>query len=136
MADDSPLNLAIFARNYDQVPPVGFQDAFAFTDNATSQKGFTQELRLQSADDGPLNWVVGAFYSRSITRDEFGSVNLKLLPLINYGRESRGLPPLTSVSEMFGVEPYLGKYVSFKIRDTSTCKNPCSGSSIMKSYPG
>ena len=36
--------------------------------DATSLKQFTQELRLSSTGDGPLQWVLGAFYS-DVNRD-------------------------------------------------------------------
>lgn len=34
-------------------------------ENQNRTKNFTQELQLQSQNDGPLNWIVGAFYFRS-----------------------------------------------------------------------
>lgn len=113
-SDDNTLNLAIFAEYYDPVPPPGFRDQFAFTDNKTSQKGFTQEIRLQNTSSGPLNWVVGAFYSRSVVKDQFGGANVKLLETVNYGLQNAGIPPANSVAELFGVEPYQGIYVVFQ----------------------
>ena len=113
-SDDNTLNLAIFANYFDPVPPPGFQDAFAYTHNRTSQKGFTQELRLQSADDGRLNWVVGAFFSRGTTTDQFGGANEKLLSLINFGLDRFGVPPVDSVASFLGAEPYQGLYVVYQ----------------------
>lgn len=45
----------------------GYEDfpAFAaFTRDTDEQEFITQEIRLVSASDGPLNWIVGLFYSR------------------------------------------------------------------------
>jgi iron complex outermembrane receptor protein len=113
-SDDISLNLALFANYFDYAPPPGLEAPFAFTHNRTSQKSFTQELRLQSADDGPVNWVTGAFFSRSTTRDQFGGVNTQLLPLINFGLERAGAPPVGSVAEFLGAEPYQGLYVIYQ----------------------
>jgi outer membrane receptor protein involved in Fe transport len=41
-----------------------FPSFSAFTRDRLSQDTFTQELRFVSTDDGPLNWIVGAFYSK------------------------------------------------------------------------
>jgi outer membrane receptor protein involved in Fe transport len=35
----------------------------SFTYDTTSENTFTQELRLVSTNDGPLSWILGAFYS-------------------------------------------------------------------------
>lgn len=113
-SDDDTLNLAIFADYYDPAPPPGFEENFAFTNNRTSQKGFTQEIRLQNTDDGPFNWVVGGFYSRSVVTDNFGGANTRLLDTINYAVVQGGGPPFGSVTEIFGVEPYRGLFVVFQ----------------------
>lgn len=113
-SDDDTLNLAIFAEYYDPAPPPGFENNFAFTNNRTSQKGFTQELRLQNTSDGRFNWVVGAFYSRSTVTDNFGGANTKLLDTVNFGLANFGVPPASSVTELFGVEPYQGLYVVYQ----------------------
>jgi len=113
-SDDDTLNLAIWAEYYDPAPPPGFENNFAFTNNRTSQRGFTQEVRLQNTNDGPLNWVVGAFFSRSVVKDEFGGANVKLLENINFGLERFGVPPVGSVAELLGVDPYQGLYVVYQ----------------------
>jgi outer membrane receptor protein involved in Fe transport len=55
--------------------------------------------------------VVGAFYSRFVTRDAFDAENLGLLDQINYGIQNEGGPPVSSISDIFGVELYQGRYV-------------------------
>lgn len=113
-SDDDTLNLAIFADYYDPAPPPGFEENFAFTNNRTSQKGFTQEIRLQNTDDGPFNWVVGGFFSRSVVTDNFGGANTRLLDTINYAVVQGGGPPFGSVTDIFGVEPYRGLFVVYQ----------------------
>ncbi len=113
-SDDDTLNLAIFADYYDPAPPPGFEQNFAFTNNRTSQKGFTQEIRLQNNEDGPFNWVVGGFFSRSVVTDNFGGANTRLLDTINYAVTQGGGPPFGSVAEIFGVEPYQGLFVVYQ----------------------
>lgn len=46
------------------LPPT-IPDYFARDTVWNRQKAFTQEVRVQSNNDGPLTWVVGTFYSRS-----------------------------------------------------------------------
>ncbi len=56
--DQTPL-LLDFEYGYEEFP--------SFTGTSTdheSHKQWTQELRLVSNDDGPLNWLVGAFYNK------------------------------------------------------------------------
>lgn len=113
-SDDDTLNLAIFADYYDPAPPPGFDTNFAFTNNRTTQKGFEQEIRLQNTNDGPFNWVVGGFFSRSVVTDNFGGANTRLLDTINYAVVQGGGPPFGSVAEIFGVEPYQGIFVVFQ----------------------
>jgi iron complex outermembrane recepter protein len=113
-SDDNSLNFAIWANHFEHAPPPGFEEPIAFTHNRTSQKSLTQELRLQSTDDGPLNWVVGAFFSRSTTHDQFGGANTQLLPLINFGLERAGAPPVDSVADLLGADPYQGLYVVYQ----------------------
>jgi len=40
-----------------------FPNFAAFTRDQAQEETFTQELRLVSADQGPFNWIVGAFYN-------------------------------------------------------------------------
>jgi iron complex outermembrane receptor protein len=64
--DYSALWPAVFGRSA-FVPGVPGYTALA--ENTNSQRTFTQELRLQSnSATSRLNWVVGAFYSKSIQR--------------------------------------------------------------------
>ena len=48
--------------------------AFTFEDEETET--FNQELRLVSTSDGPLNWIVGAFYNRN----EYDALSLEFTP--------------------------------------------------------
>jgi iron complex outermembrane receptor protein len=41
-----------------------FPEFIAFTTGDTDREQFTQELRLVSSGDGPLNWIVGGFYNK------------------------------------------------------------------------
>ena len=81
-SDDVALNIAIWAGYNGPFPPPDLPLVQSGTNNATSQKGITQEVRFQSSDtSGRFNWVVGAFYSRFVTRDSFDAENLGLLVL-------------------------------------------------------
>lgn len=40
-----------------------FPELAAFTRDTAKEETFTQELRLVSTSDGPLNWIVGGFYN-------------------------------------------------------------------------
>lgn len=111
-SDDVALNIAIWSGYNGHFPPPDLPLVQSGTHNATSQKGITQELRLQSADaDTGLSWVVGGFYSRFVTRDSFDAENLGLLDQINYGIINEGGQPVSSISDIFGVELYQGRYV-------------------------
>ncbi|HZF46960.1 MAG TPA: TonB-dependent receptor plug domain-containing protein, partial [Sphingomonadaceae bacterium] len=73
-----------------QVPKPG-DSAISTVDN--TQRNFTQEIRLQSADAGPLSWVVGGFYSRNKQRAvQLSETNF--LPFLNplFGISSGGAP--------------------------------------------
>jgi iron complex outermembrane receptor protein len=114
-SDDTSLNLAFypFENGFagSSIPPE-FANNRAHTDNASSQKGWTQEIRLQSTDPTQrLNWVAGVFYSNSTIRDSFGGENPDLLAMINYGLANAGLDPVASLTEYLGVELYQGLYV-------------------------
>jgi iron complex outermembrane recepter protein len=41
-----------------------FPEFIAFTTGDTDREQFTQEMRLVSTSDGPLSWIVGAFYNK------------------------------------------------------------------------
>lgn len=41
-----------------------FPEFIAYTTGDTDREQFTQELRLVSSGDGPLNWIVGGFYNK------------------------------------------------------------------------
>jgi len=43
--------------------PPGFADYSTPNTMTNDQRNYTQEVRLQSTDDGPLQWTVGAFWS-------------------------------------------------------------------------
>lgn len=62
--DYSNFNSVIFFGS--PYPPPGARpDA---TDNANMQHNFTQEVRIQSTESQPFNWVVGGFYGRNKQR--------------------------------------------------------------------
>lgn len=116
-SDDTSLNIALWPFEApftgSSIPPE-FANNRAHTDNATSQKGWTQEIRLQSTDPAQrLNWVAGAFYSHSTIRDSFGGQNPDLLAMINFNLVNAGLDPVASLTEYpgTGVELYQGRYV-------------------------
>ncbi|OJW57625.1 MAG: hypothetical protein BGO57_00375 [Sphingomonadales bacterium 63-6] len=73
-----------------QVPKPG-DSAISTVDN--TQRNFTQEIRLQSADAGPLSWVVGGFYSHNKQRAvQLSETNF--LPFLDplFGVSSGGAP--------------------------------------------
>ena len=80
------------------VPPPG---ARANSDFTNKQKNFVQEIRLQSAEsESPLQWVVGAFYSRNIqtARQPISENFTANLPVISFG----GVPYGFTDGEPFG----------------------------------
>ncbi|NND69408.1 MAG: TonB-dependent receptor, partial [Halioglobus sp.] len=97
--DQTDLLLALFGfgdlygYGYDTFP--GFA---AFTREDTEQETFTQELRLVSTGDGPVNWIVGAFYSDF---EEEGQ-SLEFTPgFMDYLIDEIGFSPLSDVSQAF-----------------------------------
>lgn len=111
-SDDTSLNVALWGAYSGSTIPPEFESNRARTDNATSQKGWTQEIRLQSTDSSQrLNWVLGAFYSNSTTRDAFDAENTDLLEMINFGLVNGGESPVSSVEEFLGVGLYQNLYV-------------------------
>jgi len=111
-SDDSSLNLAIWGAYTGPFPAPGLPPDNAETNNTTTQTGLTEEIRLQSSDPSSrLNWVVGAFFSHSITRDAFDAANPNILSEINYAQAQAGLPPVASVADFLGVGLYQGMYV-------------------------
>lgn len=78
------------------VPGVSYADAgalIAYETDHTSQ--FTQEVRLSSAGDGPLHWLVGGFYQDYVAYTNIGTTT-----------------PGPEVADIFGVPSYF--YLSFK----------------------
>ncbi|MBN8817531.1 MAG: TonB-dependent receptor [Sphingomonas sp.] len=60
---------------------------------SNSQRNWTQEVRLQSTNDGPLSWVVGGFYSRNVQQAiQLSETNF--LPFLNplFGVRDGGAP--------------------------------------------
>jgi outer membrane receptor protein involved in Fe transport len=113
ISDDTALNVQMWALA-GPIPylPADLEPADALTRSKTTQSNLTQELRLQSTDPtGRFNWVLGGFFSHSITHDAFDAENLGLLDEINYGQALQGLPPVGSLEEYFGVDLYQGRYV-------------------------
>ncbi|MEP7244761.1 MAG: TonB-dependent receptor [Gammaproteobacteria bacterium] len=112
VSDDTSLNVALWGGYSGSSIPLEFVSNRAHTDNETTQKGWTQEIRLQSTNPNQrFNWVAGAFYSSSTTRDAFDAANTDLLQMINYGLENAGEDPVASVAEFLGTDLYQGLYV-------------------------
>lgn len=71
---------------YNRVKNAGANDSdgFARTDREGFNNGefpskyFSQELRAQSSDSGPFQWILGAYYSSAIQGLDFNIVNLQL----------------------------------------------------------
>ena len=82
----------IYARSYAgrQLPAPG-DVAISTVDN--QQRNLTEELRLQSNSDGPLQWVIGGFYTRNKQRAvQFSETNfLPFLPTL-FGAVDNGAP--------------------------------------------
>ena len=112
VSDDSTLSLALFGYNYDV--PAALNGYLAYTKNRTSQKTFTQEVRLQSADpNARFTWVLGAFYSQGSTNDNYGGADPDLLDNINFNQSEAGEPPVNSVEDFLGYPLYQGQYINF-----------------------
>ncbi len=126
--DDLALSLALNAEYSDQIP-AQFSEYFPSTVSDTSQRVFTQELRLQGISmESRLNWVVGVHYIDATTKDSFDGSDERLLDVMQFGAEqavlngrslyafpddpASGFFPgdITSVSDVWGVELYQGKY--------------------------
>ena len=54
--------------------PAGLTLPTFFNSNDTDSKNWTQEFRVQSADNGPLRWLVGAYYFRFKNTNVSGAV--------------------------------------------------------------
>ncbi|MDO7835539.1 TonB-dependent receptor [Sphingobium sp. HBC34] len=108
-SDDASLSLAIFAGVTGGFLP-GFEDYTPTTRSATSQKAFTQELRLQNNNSNDrFNWIVGLFYQKAKVRDQYAGEDARLLDVINVGLPE-GEEPFGSLTEIFGTELYQGRY--------------------------
>lgn len=117
VSDDTSLNVALWtgfagtAYTGSDIP-LEFVNNRANTQNWTSQKGWTQEIRLQSNDSTQrLNWVAGLFYSNGTTNDAFNAENLDLLKTINYGASGDVNSPYATLTDAGLVELYQGRYV-------------------------
>ncbi|AYO77024.1 TonB-dependent receptor [Sphingobium yanoikuyae] len=105
-----------------QVPSAG---DVAISTVSNEQRNFTQEIRLQSANQGPLSWVVGGFYSRNKQRAvQLSETNF--LPYLDplFGVSSGGAPfgpGYSAFVNFYGVEQLDGTasyYSNFKAIDT------------------
>ncbi len=112
VSDDTALNVILWGAYTGSSLPAQFADDRSNTQNATSQKGFTQEIRLQNTDSANgFDWVVGAFYSDMTTKDSFDASDVNLLEHINFGSDFYGAT-FDSVEAFFGgVGLYQGQYV-------------------------
>lgn len=109
-SDDITLNIALNAGVTGEFPP-GFEDALFSTANRTKQTAFTQEVRLQdNSSNDRFNWIVGLFFQKSYVRDQFAGGGPRTLDLINYGETLRGEPLTPSLTDLFGVELYQGRF--------------------------
>ena len=80
----------------------------------SQQNQFTQELRLQSADNSPLTWVVGAYYLKDDLKDNSSYDILRdLRPLYMSPSNPLGISPNDSVA-IFGW-PYTQKTTSWTV---------------------
>ena len=80
----------------------------------SQQNQFTQELRLQSADNSPLTWVVGAYYLKDDLKDNSSYDILRdLRPLYMSPSNPLGISPNDSVA-IFGW-PYTQKTTSWAV---------------------
>lgn len=85
--NDYLSNTDTTARFSPLLPGFGIPDARTFLVNSFETEKFTQELRLASTAEGPLRWMVGAFYTREETagnqlldaRDSDGGTLLNML---------------------------------------------------------
>ncbi|WP_288484560.1 TonB-dependent receptor [uncultured Novosphingobium sp.] len=110
VSDDASLSLAIFGGVSGRFLP-GFESYTPRTISNTSQKAFTQELRLQNNNTADrFNWIVGAFYQKSTVRDRYAGSDPRLLDVINVGQQQQGLPPFASLTEIYGTELYQGQF--------------------------
>ena len=111
--DSTTLDLASQARVYGS-PPQALQNVAVRAVANNYSKQFTQELRAQNNDpDSPFNWVVGAFYQHSKSRDLFQVDGGNLLQMVNYGRATATpaqAPCATVAACFFGVPLYRDQY--------------------------
>jgi len=78
------------------IPDVSYSDAGALTAYETDDTNqFSQEVRLASAGDGPLRWVIGGFYENYVARTNIGTTT-----------------PGPIVAQILGVPSYF--FLSFK----------------------
>lgn len=78
-----------------------FPSFVSFTHEETEEKRYNQEIRLVSNSEGPLNWIVGAFYNRS----DFYGTSKEFVP---------GLPAYWEVDRPDELEYYAIADVYFK----------------------
>ncbi|CDO35349.1 TonB-dependent receptor [Novosphingobium sp. KN65.2] len=111
-SDDTTLTYAFDAGIVDGPFPLpGFEDYVPTTQSRTKQRAFTQELRLQNNNSNDrFNWIAGFFYQRSYVQDQYVGVDPRILDLINYAQDQAGEEPFGSLTDVFGVELYEGKY--------------------------
>jgi iron complex outermembrane receptor protein len=100
--DYTGTGLATLTGSAEPILPPGEATQASWLDD---QKNFTQEIRLQSNGDGPISWVVGAFYSHAKQRGQQFIAGPRLEELISFLYEM----PLT-VEEVFGEPLYQGLY--------------------------
>ncbi len=94
-------------------PLTGAPDDYGLGIYGITQNDFSQEVRLASSNPGSrLTWVVGAFYDASREVDYAHVIHPDLPNLIQsiYG---------ATISQVLGVDPYLGTYVAFNNVQTS-----------------
>ncbi len=72
-----------------------FPEFTAFTTDPQEEQTFTQELRLVSTGDGPLNWIAGFFYSDS----ELDALSLEFTPNLY---QFAGFAEVPQVVQRFG----------------------------------
>jgi outer membrane receptor protein involved in Fe transport len=112
-SDDASLSLSVFAGVDGFLPELGYYSPG--TASRTSQKAFTQELRLQDNNSSDrLNWIVGLFYQHSSVQDQYAGSDPRLLDEINAGQALQGQPPFDTLTHVFGTELYKGQFSVFQ----------------------
>jgi iron complex outermembrane receptor protein len=93
---ETPIGTITAVSQYSQSKREAYADldyspaATRVNDNPIHEKAFNQDLRLTSKDKGKLQWLIGAFYQRTVTHnDVFVTPNPAAMPPFQPGSASR-----------------------------------------------